>query len=141
MSAYGRTIATIPSAGGSFQINSACFTGAEAYAVATAGTLGAVFVGAAAVGILGFLIALVTGPEPITKAAAFMLGAKIGAVTGFLFAAFNLAGGKCNCPGWLNYGFCVLIMCWVPASGAYPIPLFIMPSPSECGVLVPPGCP
>ncbi len=142
MSMYGRTIWSVPVPPfGTLRKTAVCFTGLHAYMFGGAIAVGGIFLGAAGGAVIGFLVALVTGPEVVTKVVAAGLGAKIGAALGALFAAVNLIGGKCTCPGWFNYAFCVCIL-WYRGHPALPFfPIMMWPCPSECAIQVPPGCP
>jgi hypothetical protein len=138
---YGRTVAVVPGGiGDKYTITAACFTGRHAWFFASALLVGGLFLGAAGGAILGFLASFVTGPEPISKGVAAGIGAIVGAVMGTLFATLNVTAGKCSCPSFFDYAFCVYILWYTPRIGpSYPIAM--MPAPAECKTLVPAGCP
>ena len=147
MSMYGRTAWTAPAGIGTFRKTVVCFTGLHAYMFGGAIAVGGIFGGAALGGIIGFIIGFSAVPSPeglsrtLAGAAAAKVGATIGAILGALFAAVNLIGGKCTCPGWFNYGFCICII-WYQPNAWFPfIPILALPCPGECAILVPPGCP
>jgi len=149
MSLYGRTVFTSPVLFGTtrYRQTVACFTGVHAYLFGGALAVGGMFAGAALGAIIGFIFGFVIlpTPEPLTRTAAgiagAVLGAKIGAALGAVLAGINLVFGKCTCPGFFNYGFCICIFWWQPIPASPFIPLFAWPCPGECAVLVPPGCP
>ncbi len=141
MSMYARPVETITAPLGAYRKTAVCFTGLHAYMFGGVVTVGAIFIGATEGSILGFLAGLVTGPEVVTKAIAAGIGAAIGAALGALFAAVNIIGGKCTCPGWFNYGFCVCIVWFKPVASLPFFPVMMRPCPGECAIQVPPGCP
>lgn len=147
MSFYGRAAWTSPVGVGTVRKIVACFTGVHAYMFGGALAVGGSFSGAALGAIIGFIVGFAAVPSPegasrtVAGAAAAVVGAKIGAALAAVLATINLIGGRCTCPGWFNYGFCICIY-WYQPSSMFPfIPFFALPCPGECAVLVPPGCP
>ena len=130
-----------PAAGFGIARKPICFTGSTArwmvFGLSGAGLLLGAFVGLG----LGLAVALITGPEIISKFVAAAFGAVIGAVIGLAVSAWAIAGGLCTCPPG-RFGFCInLVFFRLPFARLVPSPPIIEPAPTQCPILIPPGCP
>ena len=89
----------------------------------------------------GLIVAMITGPELISKFVAAAFGAVIGAIIGLYITASAISGGICTCPPG-RFGFCINIVFFRLLFGRIvPAPPFVESAPAQCPILVPPGCP
>jgi len=117
-----------------------CFTGIHAWLARNAVFFGYVIVTAAISAALLAVLSLGMGPEVVPQIVAAALGALAGAIGGAAIGAAVVFKGSCTCPPGAT-GFCIVIVFLnIPGTRIY-TPLAVLPAPTACAVLIPPGCP
>ena len=118
-----------------------CFTGVDARTMVRYIFVGGVIISAAIGMVIGVPISFFWGLEGVPRLIGVVAGASVGVGIALYISTYALGGGNCTCPPG-SFGFCINVIYFkFPSVNSLPPwPPFIEAAPTQCPVLIPPGC-